>query len=81
MTTVFLAPRLRLHTEITMLIWIYYVAQIVLFGAEFTQVYAQERGRGVRPAKHALRVKRNEIELPPPAGSFGKPPIATSPGP
>jgi hypothetical protein len=57
------------------------VAQIVLFGAEFTQVYAQERGRGVRPAKHALRVKRNEIELPPPAGSFGKPPIATSPGP
>jgi membrane protein len=48
---------------ITMLIWIYYAAQIVLFGAEFTQVYAQERGRGVRPAKYAVRVKRNEIEL------------------
>jgi hypothetical protein len=30
---------------ITMLIWIYYAARIVLFGAEFTQVYAQERGR------------------------------------
>jgi membrane protein len=52
---------------ITMLIWIYYAAQIVLFGAEFTQVYAQERGRGVRPAKYAVRVKRKEIELPPPA--------------
>jgi membrane protein len=30
---------------ITMLIWIYYAAQIVLFGVEFTRVYAQERGR------------------------------------
>jgi membrane protein len=50
---------------ITMLIWIYYAAQIVLFGAEFTRVYAQERGRGVRPAKHAVRIDRKEIELPP----------------
>jgi membrane protein len=50
---------------ITMLLWIYYAAQIVLFGAEFTQVYAQGRGRGIRPAKHAVRVERKEIELPP----------------
>jgi membrane protein len=50
---------------ITMLIWVYYAAQIVLFGAEFTRVYAQERGRGIRPAKHAVRVDRKEIELPP----------------
>jgi membrane protein len=49
---------------ITMLIWIYYAAPIVLFGAEFTRVYAQERGRGIRPAKHAVRVDRKEIELP-----------------
>jgi len=57
---------------ITMLIWIYYAAQIVLFGAEFTQVYAQERGRGIHPAKHAVRVKRREIELPPPANGPNK---------
>ena len=50
---------------ITMLIWVYYAAQILLFGAEFTRVYAQERGRGIRPAKHAVRVDRKEIELPP----------------
>jgi membrane protein len=50
---------------ITMLIWIYYAAQIVLFGAEFTRVYAQERGRGIRPAKHAVGIDRKEIELPP----------------
>ena len=51
---------------ITMLLWVYYASQIVLFGAEFTQVYAHERGRGIRPAKHAVRVERKEIELPPP---------------
>jgi membrane protein len=50
---------------ITMLIWVYYAAQIVLFGAEFTRVYAQERGRGIPPAKHAVHVDRKEIELPP----------------
>ena len=50
---------------ITMLIWIYYAAQIVLFGAEFTRVNAQERGRHIRPAKHAVRVDRKEIELLP----------------
>ena len=50
---------------ITMLIWVYYAAQIVIFGAEFTRVYAQERGRVIRPAKHAVRVDRKEIELPP----------------
>jgi membrane protein len=48
-----------------MLIWIYYAAQIVIFGAEFTQVYALERGRGIRPAKHAVLVDRKVIELPP----------------
>jgi membrane protein len=50
---------------ITMLIWIYYAAQIVLFGAEFTRVYALERGRGVRPANHAVLVNRKETELLP----------------
>jgi membrane protein len=48
-----------------MMIWIYYAAQIVLFGAEFTRVYAQERGRDIRPTKHAVRFDRKEIELPP----------------
>jgi hypothetical protein len=37
----------------------------VLFGAEFTRVYAQARGRGIHPEKHAVRVDRKEIDLPP----------------
>lgn len=35
------------------LIWVYYSAQILFFGAEFTQVYAKQRGLGVRPSRHA----------------------------
>ena len=57
---------------ITMLIWIYYASEIVLFGAEFTQVYAQERGRSIRPANYAVRVKHKEIELPPPGNGSNK---------
>ena len=48
---------------ITLLLWIYYSAQILLFGAEFTQVYANRYGTHVEPADFAVRVKRPEIEV------------------
>jgi membrane protein len=38
------------------LLWIYYSAMILLFGAEFTQVWAQERGSGIRPDEDAVQV-------------------------
>jgi membrane protein len=38
---------------ITLLLWIYYSSQILLFGAEFTQVYAARAGRALVPAKYA----------------------------
>jgi uncharacterized BrkB/YihY/UPF0761 family membrane protein len=38
---------------ITLLLWVFYSAQILLFGAEFTQVYATRAGRGVQPDEHA----------------------------
>jgi membrane protein len=41
---------------ITLLIWIYYSSQILLFGAEFTQVYAARAGRAFVPDKYAVRV-------------------------
>jgi membrane protein len=41
---------------ITLLLWIYYSSQILLFGAEFTQVYAARAGRALVPAKYAVRV-------------------------
>ena len=40
---------------VVLLVWVYYSAQILLFGAELTQVYANRRG-GVRPARHAVRI-------------------------
>jgi membrane protein len=39
---------------IVILIWVFYSAQILLFGAEFTQVYSKYRGKPIRPSKHAV---------------------------
>jgi membrane protein len=47
---------------ITLLLWVYYSSQILLFGAEFTQVYATRAGRRLEPAEHAVRVQTKEIE-------------------
>jgi membrane protein len=41
---------------ITLLLWVYYSSQILLFGAEFTQVYANRAGREIEPAEHAIRI-------------------------
>jgi membrane protein len=49
---------------ITLLLWIFYSAQILLFGAEFTQVYADFYGSHVKPQEHAVMVERREIEVP-----------------
>ena len=38
------------------LIWIYYASMILLFGAEFTEAWATERGSGVTAEKGATRV-------------------------
>src|SRR5437660_3443811 len=46
---------------ITLLLWVYYSSQILLFGAEFTQVYACQAGRGVAPDEHAIRVETKEV--------------------
>jgi len=60
-----------------LLVWIYYSAQIVLLGAEFTRVYANRFGAKVRPAPHAMparnvaasRVPAPEDRSPPPKPS------------
>jgi len=50
---------------VTLLLWAYYSSQILLFGAEFTQVYASEFGAQLEPDKYAVRIERKEIEKPP----------------
>src|SRR5438874_11616142 len=49
---------------ITLLLWIYYSAQILLFGAEFTQVYTNQFGSRVEPEEYAVRIEHKEIEKP-----------------
>lgn len=49
------------------LVWIYYTAMIVLFGAEFTQTWAVRRGSGIRPEEGAVMV----TEDTPGAGKAG----------
>jgi membrane protein len=38
---------------VVLLVWVYYSAQILFLGAEFTQVHAKERGRRIIPAENA----------------------------
>src|SRR2546423_14191039 len=47
---------------LTLLLWIYYSSQILLFGAEFTQVYANRSGRRVKPSEHAVPITTTEVE-------------------
>ena len=44
---------------IVLLLWVYYSAQIVFFGAEFTKVYANRFGSHVVPAENAIAVRKH----------------------
>jgi membrane protein len=43
---------------IVLLLWVYYSSQILFFGTEFTQVYANRFGSHVAPADNAVTVHR-----------------------
>ncbi|NLG96645.1 MAG: YihY/virulence factor BrkB family protein [Chloroflexi bacterium] len=45
---------------VILLLWVYYSAQILFFGAEFTQVYSRRYGRELKPSEHAVRVTEEE---------------------
>ena len=47
---------------ITLLLWVYYSSQILLFGAEFTQVCAARAGHAFKPTEYAVRVETKEVE-------------------
>jgi len=44
---------------IVILIWVFYSAQILLIGAEFTQVYSKYRGVPIEPSPHAVKIPRS----------------------
>ena len=56
-----------------MLIWIYYSAQIVLFGAEFTQVYANDMGSRIVPTDKAVLVDEATSDSMEPTPAHSRP--------
>jgi membrane protein len=43
-----------------LLLWVYYSSLILLFGAEFTETWAERRGEGIEPEPGAIRVRREK---------------------
>jgi membrane protein len=41
---------------VALIVWVYYSAQILFFGAEFAQVYATRYGSRIVPTKHAVKI-------------------------
>ena len=50
------------------LLWVFYSSQIVLFGAEFTRVYAAHSGVPLWPAANALPLSAGTQEAAPRGG-------------
>ena len=48
---------------IVILVWVYYTAAILYFGAEFTRVYADHIGLKIEPADYAVYVEQTEREM------------------
>ena len=47
---------------VILLLWVYYSAIILYFGAEFTKAYATEYGSHIHPTEYAVWVKQVEVE-------------------
>jgi membrane protein len=48
---------------ILILIWVYYSAAILYFGAEFTKVYAHNHGQKITPNEYSIRVSNQKVEI------------------
>lgn len=54
---------------IVLVIWVYYAAQILFMGAEFTQVYARARGAEIKPSPKAVPVDETKHNEPAAGGA------------
>ena len=48
---------------IIILVWVYYSAIILYFGAEFTKVYSNEKGTKIIPNSYAVEIKVEVVEI------------------
>ncbi|MDB4973483.1 MAG: ribonuclease [Myxococcaceae bacterium] len=49
---------------IVLVIWVYYAAQILFMGAEFTQVYARHHGAAIEPSANAVASEEKRVVDP-----------------
>lgn len=56
---------------VLLVIWVYYSSSILLFGAEFTQVFASAFGSRIRPADNAIAAPRPEVQAGRPLSQTG----------
>ena len=50
---------------ILILVWVYYSAAILYFGAEFTKVYAHTHGKKITPNDYSVIISKQKIEIDP----------------
>ena len=48
---------------ILILVWVYYSAIILFFGAEFTRVFAEKHGKKIIPNGYAVQIIKHKIEI------------------
>jgi membrane protein len=48
---------------VIIMLWAFYSAQILLFGVEFTKIYANRFGSNIRPDKYSVRIKIKTEEI------------------
>ncbi len=65
---------------VILLVWLFYSSQILLLGAEFTEVYANKYGSMLRPTKNNRLIKR-PVYQPPPEPEVDLLPIIELPDP
>lgn len=65
---------------VVVLVWVYYSAQILLFGAQFTQIYSNRYGSHIEPAPGAQVVTPREaaVQQRRPAARKANEPLITS---
>ena len=48
---------------VLLLIWVYYSAMILLFGAEFIEVYTRKNNRIIEPSSQSVKIITKEVYL------------------
>jgi membrane protein len=55
---------------IIILVWVYYSAIILYFGAEFTKVFAYTHGKKIIPNRYSVLIHKENFIDPPESGSL-----------